>query len=170
MKNKKTMPILALLFLIAATNLAVAEEPTIEYSLNPAEPEKLSTITFTATITTDMNITEVRLIVEECSSQICFTPGFNVSMTEMTSNEYQGQVTLTHDDAVYIKYNVEILANNTWYKDSKTELTLTISSNGENGDNGATNGDTNDDETPGFELITFIIAIAIIALFIRKKR
>ena len=171
MRNKKTILILAMLFLIAASNLAIAVEPIVEYTINPTEPEKLSTITITATITTDINISEVRLIVQECSPQICYSPGFNVSMTQTTSIEYQGQVTLTHDDSTYIKYYVEILAENIWYNNyTINQLTLTIPSTGDTGDNGTNNGDNNDNDTPGFELLTFIIAIAIITLLIRKKR
>jgi len=169
MKNiKRTMVLTA--FLIFSLCISIigtirAVEPTVvEVTLDPEDPAPQSTITFTAVITSEDTLEEMKLIVQECKEGLCYISSFNESMATVDTDTYQASVTLIHDDATYIKYHLEIKSDGTWYKNDLTEFDLKVGS-----DNGNTTpNDT--DKTPGFELIILIIAIGVGFILFRKKR
>ncbi|MBU0498252.1 MAG: hypothetical protein KKC68_07915 [Candidatus Thermoplasmatota archaeon] len=172
MKHQKSISstLLAILTFVCLSVLpfSVTAEPTVmSITLNPTDPNPLETIKFTAVIESDTELDEVRIIVAECTEGICYKDDFNVSMSVNGDGAYIGDVTLTHDDTVYIKYHIEMLSDGMWYATEITEYNLTEKpSNGDNGN--ATNGDG--DNTPGFELISVLLAGAIIALVVGRKR
>ena len=159
MKNiKKTMVLTA--FLIFSLCISIigtirAVEPTVvEVTLDPEDPAPQSTIIFTAVITSEDNIEELRLIVRECKEGLCYTGGFNESMTTVDTDTYQTSVTLIHDGSTYIKYHLEIKSDGTWYKNDITEVDLKL----------------NSDNTSGFEMILLLISIVIGTLVLKRKR
>jgi len=154
---------LVLCFYLSIT--IIAAEPIVEeLIIEPEEPTTLSTITFTAAITSEDDIGEVRLIIEECKLGLCYLSS-NESMDMTENNTYQTQFTLTHADATYIKYHLEVESGGEWFSYDIVETNLTAdtdndSSNGENGGNG----------TPGFEIAIFLLAISIGVLIFKRKR
>lgn len=171
-KNIISMLLAILTFIcLAILPLSVAAEPTVtSVTLDPIDPNPLETIKFTAVIESDTELNEVRIIVAECTAGICYKDDFNVSMSLEEDATYIGDVTLVHDDTVYIKYHIEMFSDGMWYATEITEYNLTAKpNNGDNGDNGnTTNGDGNN--TPGFELISVLLAGVIIALVVGRKR
>ena len=163
--------------LLLTIPLSTADPIVSNITLDPTDPGPTETITFTATIENEEVPTNVYIIVQECNPDICYKDGYNESMALIDTNQYQGQVSLGRDDATYIKYHVEILSNGVWYASDIIPFNLTIEengngdTNGENGDDGTPNGGNGDngDSTPGFELLTFLIA-GVIILSIRRKR
>jgi hypothetical protein len=165
------------LFLIAAGLLTSAEPIVEDITVSPEDPEPLSEVTFIATITSNESLDQVNIIVRECKKvegqELCFVDSFNESMSSF-ENTYRTELTLKHDDATYIKYNLVIKSNGTWYEYDPIQLELSVETgngdgtngNGSNGDNGG-NGD---DGTPGFEIIPFLIAVVIGVLLFRRKR
>lgn len=151
--------ILGLIF----SNIALAE-PTVEnVILSPSEPEPMSVISFTASINTDI-ILSVYLLIEECNEEICFLQSNN-SMTNVGGTDYAGDVSLTHEDATYIKYQFNIETPDGWYKTEKTRVELKVTSDGGNdGD------DNNNNGTPGFEVVTLMTSIFIALFLITRKR
>ena len=167
------------LFLIVAGLLTSAEPIVEDITVSPDEPEPESEVTFIATITSDESLDQVNIIVRECKKvegqELCFVDSFNESMSSF-ENTYRTELTLKHDDATYIKYNLVIKSNGTWYEYEPIQLELSVeptNGNGDgtngNGSNGGNGGD-GDDGTPGFEVIPFLIAIVIGVLLFRRKR
>lgn len=147
-----------------------AAEPMVEdVTIEPEEPTLLSTITFTATITSEDSLEDVRLIVKECSESVCFTPGFNISMDIIDTTTYQAQVTLTHEDAVKIQYYLKIESNGVWYEYDVYEVNLTTEPDDGTSNGDDANGGTGTEETPGFELIPMVVSIFVV-LFLYKRR
>jgi len=156
-----------LLGIFLANVVAVRAELTVdEITLDPAIPAPASTVTFTAKLSGD-TITKVYLIVKECKD-VCYTPGHNESMIEVSSGEYQKEITLTHSDATNIEYWLVVNSNGTWYNfgNDYEQLYLSTPSNGDtgNGDDGS-----GSNQSPGFELLALMFTIGI-ALFVFKRK
>ena len=142
--------------------------------VEPEEPIPESTVTFTVEVMDPSGgaIESVNIIVEECNRDkgICYRPGYNISMTEGEPSQYQGEVTLTHEDATYITYWAEILHEGTWNTHDKTELNLSLDQgNGGNGNGTPGNGD-NGNQSPGYEILLFLVALGVSFVILRKKR
>ena len=155
---------MAIFGLCLLTNNVLAET-IINIDIEPDEPEPASQITITADISSEKDINKVYIEIQECKEDLCFQKE-NITMTKVNSN-YQKNYQLQKDEATYFKYSIAILfTDGTWYNQTeKTEITLKPASN-----NGGTNdGDGEDKNTPGFELILLITAISLLIL-IRKKR
>jgi len=146
-----------------ASSFIVIAEPTYEITLDPSGPAPLATITFTAEISSDDTISEVYLVVKECRDDICYIDGFNESMSEITSGQYEKEITLTHSDANNIEYWLVINSNGTWY-DYQTDFEQKDLKETANGGNGDSN------KTPGFEMTVFIVSIALLLIIFKKKR
>ena len=159
--------------LLIAGGLLTAAQPTIEeITVSPDEPEPKSEVTFIATITSEESLDQVNIIVRECrkveGQELCFVDSFNESMS-FFENTYRTVLTLKHDNATYIKYNLVIESNGTWYEYDPIKLDLTVEPT--NGDgNGDGNNGNGDNGTPGFEVIPFLIAVVIGVLLFRRKR
>ena len=83
------------------------------------------------------------------------------------TDTYEATVTLIKDDATYIKYHIEIESDNAWYKYDVTDFYLkNETSNGGNGNgtNGNNNNGNGNDESPGFELVTLLIAMSLVGV------
>jgi hypothetical protein len=169
MKNEQKIIVfvaLAVMFFFG-TSIGVAVAPTIEeITLSPPDPTPQSTIIFSVDISGN-NISSVRLWLQECNNTICFIPVQNVSMAfDSSSDKYETQITLARPETTYIDYNVQVNYIGGFIKSTTTKLYLAENSNGDqNGGNGNT-----DKKTPGFELVSFIVAAGLAVLLLRRKR
>jgi hypothetical protein len=163
---KKTMKIVFLMMLVASLfliNIGTAADPVI--TTEPEEIVKQSTFTFMAEI--DDNIESVWLFCQECDENtgICFPDTVqNLSMT-FQDGKYQTPVTVTHERATYFKYTINVETDEGWiaYLED-TEIDFVEPQNGDG------NGDEDDNGSPGFELITILIAIIIGVILLKRKR
>ena len=172
---KKLMPIIIAATLFVLTFSIVSAAPTVQ--LNPAQPEPLGTVTFTATISDVENIEKVTIRVQECGNEpdigyICYTDEFNETMTESSENTYTASITLDHENAIELKYQLHYLTDQGWTSFPDEDLiTVELDTSGQtNGDNNGDNGDSGSD-TPGFELIGLVLSVIFISLIMyRRKR
>ena len=162
--RKKTILTFLVLFgiLLSWTGLA-AGESSVE--IHPENPKPQSTVTFNATIVDD-TVSAVHVIVKECTPRLCFLPK-NVTMTSSDTNRYQAEVMLTHDDATYITYHLDIESDGTWYTYPDEDFLINLS--GEPDGNHPNGGDATN-ETPGFELGPIFVTILFAILVLRRKR
>jgi hypothetical protein len=155
---KKSLMIGVLLLGMCVVNaIAVgAAEPTI--TVDPESPTPASEVTFSVE-TSDDNVLEVWLIVQECKgSDFCYTPQ-NVSAEQITDTEYEAKVTLQYGDSTYINYYANIKSESGWEQTESVKLYLSTPSNGD---------DTN--STPGFEGILLLLSLAIVIFLVRGKK
>jgi len=171
--TKKMMPlfITGLFFAMAIT--VVSAEPTIE--LNPAQPKPLDTVTFTANIPDVENIQQVTIRVQECGNEpgigyICYTDEFNQTLTETSTDTYSGSVTLTHENAIELKYQLNYQTSEGWmsYPDDLVKVEYDLSGEPDNTDNG--DSSDNDADTPGFEVLGLFISVIFISLILYSRK
>jgi hypothetical protein len=143
--------------LLCLISVLIKADPVVEdITLDPVQPSPGATVTFTADVSGDQ-INGVHLIILECKGvDLCF-PRSNYSMDEIETGKYQKSITLKKSEATYIQYFLEINQGGTWYSfESEIEKTnLKIDE---------------EDSTPGFELLVFIISLIILIFIIKKKR
>jgi hypothetical protein len=159
--------IIATLLLFSTFSVA---DPVLEnVIIEPDEITVKSDVTVTASFDWD-NITDVILYIEECSSiqQSCFIT-HSEKMSTINNSEFTATIPLTIDKTTYITYYFDVVADGQTYQLINLS-SWTVNLNLDN-DNTNQNGDeaTNDDGTPGFEILIFFIAI-ISALIIYRKR
>jgi len=159
--------VILLLGLYLSTLSVSAEIATVDQvTINPEEPELLSTVNFTADITGD-DISTVNLIVGECDdvTGVCYKY-HRVTMTKLPTGEYQAEVTLASSKATYI-YCEFLITNSSGFseqiKDDSWKFNLSIEADGTNG-----GADTN--ESPGFELVLMLVSIVVVVFLIYRKR
>lgn len=109
--------LMIILIFLLSTSPTINATPTVE--VNPSEPQPLATVTFTVTIPNVDDIQQVTIRVQECGNEpnigyICYTDEFNEILSESASNTYTGSVTLAHENAIEIKYQVNYLTTNGW--------------------------------------------------------
>ena len=148
--------ILTMNFLIINT----IADPVTNIAVIPDEPEPLSTVTITVNMINDDIIEQVYLKIKECSNDICFSIE-NISM-ELDGEKYSIDYKLTHSDATFFTYWLNIKSEGSWYETEHIDVYLKIEA--ENGDNDGNKG------IPGFEIIIFIAALFITYIVIKKKR
>lgn len=168
MKNKIRKVLSASIFMLgisfAFAGMCAGDEPNVvDIKLEPEEPTPGSAITFTLEISSQDDPIDVRILVDECKEDFCFAGGFNESMDMIESGVYQAKITLSRTETTYIQYHVEIQMEEGWYAYDTSELNLKIDTDNGDGQNGG-NG------TPGFEILTFLIAVSIGVLILRRKR
>ena len=165
-----------LIFGMLFTILVFSTCAEVNVELDPEKPKPLGTITFKAKILDAADVEKVFLIVEECGNEpdfgyICYTDKFNETMAESSNNNYTTTITLRHENAIEIKYQIKYLNQEGWvtYPDNNEliELDLDTSNQTDNGQNQDTND--NGSDTPGFEVATIIIVFTIILLINRKR-
>ncbi len=152
-------------FLLTVNIIALAEPVVGDIILTPRNPALQSEVTFSVDIDGD-GISSVRIVVSECNKElgVCHAPPQNVSMKKIDDNSYEAKVTLKHDDVTSITYYVLIKSDSKWIKQDEYTTALSINS----GDSDSNKNGSND--TPGFEIIVFLIAILFVAsLFKRVK-
>jgi len=172
MKYYKKIILYAIILIFTMNFLVIntIAEPVINVTVIPDEPEPLSTVSFTANITSEETVDEVYVKIHECTPTICFFIK-NLSM-EFDGDEYSVDFTLEHSDATYFNYSLEIKSGDSWYRTEETSVTLKIEASNENDNNGNT-GETEEDNNggiPGFEILIFMIAVFITLIFFRRKR
>lgn len=171
----KIIPLAIIGLLLIGIPSVLGADPTVE--LNPTEPEPLESVTFTVTIADEDSIEQVSLRVQECGNEpnigyICYTDGVNETMTQSAASSYTATITLKHENAIELKYQVGYLTEDgwTWYPEGsdmvKVELDISGQSSGNNND-----GSDTDSGTPGFEFVGLIISVIFISLIVyRRKR
>jgi len=174
MKNKTRRGITILMLILqvfAACSITGSAEPTVEIS--PQHPKPQDTITFNATISNFKNIEKVVIIVEECGNEpglgyICYTDGFNKTMSATNNDAYNATITLKHKNAIELKYRLGYLTDNGWRweppsDENMVKVELDTSS-------GSTNDNDKSSESPGFEIILVLSTIFILLILYRRKR
>ena len=162
-----TIVIIGLLMLIPEAVLA--DDPVVDVTVDPEEPEVESTVSFSADITSDNTIEEVYLRIKECTDSICY-PLKNVSM-DGSGSIYSLDYNLEYSDATYFDYWLEIKTDDSWFKTDSARIYMK-----EKPDNNGNNGDTTvveedkDKSIPGFELLTLFIALIISLILCKRKR
>jgi len=149
---------MVILGMITLSTLATAgNDPVIQdIDYTPNNPNALSTITFTATVTGD-NPT-VHVFVEECRDDLCYADVQNVTMEKTSTIQYEREITLKHADANIIHYQIIVEDQGMWYKSSLEAVSL----------EGKETDDGND--TPGFEGILMIVSIVVIGIIAHIKK
>ena len=152
-------------FLLTVNIIALAEPVVGDVTLDPSNPAPQSDVTFSVDIDGD-SISSVRLIISECNKEIgvCHAPPQNVSMKKIDDNYYEAKVTLKHDDVTSITYHVVIKSDDKWIKYDEYTTVLSINS----GDSDSNKNGSND--TPGFEIIVFLIAIYLVISLYKKVK
>ena len=165
MKNINRKIIITMIVMIglfmSSVNVLAATEATIE--IDPETPKRKETVSFTVDITSDETIQEVTLIVQECNANMCFEK--NYITLDKSGDVYTGDFTLTRTDTIYMQYWLEIETNTGTNETDTIKVYLDTSST-----NGGTNGDSDDNGSPGFELFTILIAIVIGVILVKRKR
>jgi hypothetical protein len=149
-------------------NTNVLADPTVDsVTTDPPNPKQQSTITVTAKVTGD-DVQSVVLWIGECSSAdgICFI-WEDYEMSLNPDGEWEKTATLkdTSGRADYISYKFDIDDGGTIYNldtidDWEIDLTIESGNGGDDDDNGS----------PGFEILTFIVAIGVALILIKRKR
>jgi len=166
MKKERTfIPIIVIISIVGtiAGSVVAAGVTFGTITVTPSEPAALSTVTISVPISGEAP-SEVRVTVEECNGRtgVCYSDKQNVSMPLISSSIYRTDVTLKHSDATYITCQVLAKISGTWESSSKKNVTLSVNTNGNNGDD--------DKNIPGFEVGVFLIAIGVSLMAIGRKR
>ena len=167
---KKILIATILILGLCVSSASVMAEPVVDDSaIAPEEPERLDTITITATITSDETIDEVNMIIKECvggtDNDYCHLEDTQ-QMTLSGDNEYTCTYELQWPEVTYISYWFEITSNGELYKSDYTNVSLKVDS--DNGD--ANGGGDGGNGSPGFELIPLLIAVFIGVILLKRKR
>ena len=152
----------------------LAETAVDSVSTVPSYPEPLSEVTVTATISGD-DITAVRVYVQECERGFaCYTKNFH-DMEENADGDWEVTADLEDDSGRvdYITYWFYVTVEG-----SDEEIVLSEDSSGEKMEvdldvSGGSNGDdggSSSNGSPGFELITLLVAVGIGFIILRRKR
>jgi len=138
-----------------------------DITLDPKSPPIKSDVTFTVDISGD-SVTSVRLVLNECNKplKICHAPPQNVSLNWKNGDTYEGDITLMWDDVTSITYHLEIEREGKWIE--YDEFVTQLSTGSGNGDGSKDSNDS--DDSPGFEIIIFIIAILSIILAFKRYK
>jgi hypothetical protein len=165
MKNERKFILTIVVVSILGATAVIATGtglPIGTITVSPSAPAALSTVTISVPISGEAP-SEVRVSVEECNGNtgVCYPDIQNVSMPLASSSIYRTDVTLKHSDATYITIKVVAKINGVWQESSQKKVNLSVTPDGNNGD---------DNGTPGFELVVFVIAIGISLILIHRKR
>jgi len=167
MKNITETLLFAFAFLVVSTyaSTGIADPTVVLVTIDPAQPLPLSTLTFTAMLSINETIDDIRLIVQECKEDLCFVHDFNLSMEKLTNDIYQGRCTLIEEEATQIKYHLKIVCNETWYNSNITLLPLAADTKKN------TSQDSYDPiSTPDFEVTLIILSIVSLLFFNHWRR
>ena len=165
MSKRKIIPIIIVISIVGAIASSVAAAGLVTFgtmTITPSEPAALSTITISIPINGEAP-SEVRVTVEECNGNtgVCYPDIQNVSMSLSSEETYEAEVTLKHADATYLTCQVFAKISGAWESSAKKNVDLSESPNGNNGE---------DNKTPGFEAVVFVIAIGISLILMSRSR
>lgn len=137
-----------------------------EINCIPPQPVPLTNVTLLVGINnSSSSIEEIRLIAQEYMDNLSFPDSYNISMNYSYSccmDFYEATIKLTHSNTTKIKCHLEILSNGTWYK-YNTSYFYMFNNSDENIIS------PNDNQTPGFELILVLVAVALVFFWQRKR-
>jgi hypothetical protein len=165
-KRKLLLAVLVFLGLYLTTVSTVSADPVIESVITaPEHPKPLSTFTVIADISGE-NIISVKVTISECTDgppEQCFIGHTNLPMS-LRDGKYEAKVTLTgtQDSIDHVQYMFYINDDGTYY--NLTGRTNLDTGTGNGGDNGGGNS------SPGFEIISVILAVIIGVAIYKKKR
>lgn len=167
MKNQKKFILIAIMLSVFGAAVCSAGTAGVTFgniNISPSSPAALSTITISIEIS-DETPSEVRVTVEECNGHtgVCYPDIQNVSLSLLSAGNYETDVTLKHADATYITCQVVAKISGTWESSARKNFTLSENTNGNTDGNG-------DNNTPGFEVILFVIAVGVSLIVIGRKR
>jgi hypothetical protein len=170
MKNDRKFVLIVIVLSALGTTFVSATTTGLtfgEITLSPPAPIALSTVSLTLSISGDTP-SEVYIMVQECNggTGICYPDKSNVTMSETTTNHYEGIVTLKHADATYITCIAYAKTTSGW--NHSTEKKVYLSENTSDGNQ--TDGENNNGKSPGFEVIVFVAAIGISVILLARKR
>lgn len=156
------------------SSAGVIADPVVEnITTDPTSPAPLSDITVTVNITGE-NISSVDLMISECDETVCFIyNAYPMSKTE--SGDWTAEATLQDDSArsTHIEYRFDVNDSGVPYTltDENWRVDLATENGDQNGDGGTTNnGDSNGNGSPGFEIISLLVAVSIGLLLLKRKR
>jgi hypothetical protein len=163
-KTQKMMTTLLVLLGLTLSAAGVVQAIDATMEIDPAEPTKKSTVTFTATLDDDTDVTTVTLEMQECNANtgICHTQE-TYTMSRKSSGVYEKTVTLQYDDTTYIQYNLEAetsTGTETLLDKETVDLKVDTSNGGGNGGNGS----------PGFEAIGVFLGLALLIGITYRRR
>ena len=150
--------LLCLFLFLSIVNIASAANPNVgEIKLVPANPAPKSDVTISTDVTGG-DVTKVRLIINECNKEtgICHLPR-NISMSKKSGNTYEAQVTLEWQDVTSITYHIRVESDGKWFEFGEHTTKLSTGSNDSN-------------NSPGFELFIFLIAIIGVIFYIKRYK
>ena len=165
--------ILLLIFILNSASFVALGDPVVnEITVDPENPDSISTFTVTANISGE-NISKVNLTITGCSDTQCFADLMQKVEMDLTPHgKFQAEISFNDpkEKANNIKYEFEItIKDGTEYRLNdpswKTYINLDTNEN-----NGVTDNQTDDNNTPGFELSFVLIALFISFLIYYKKR
>ena len=162
----KKILIATMVFLsLCITSVNAIAAPVVEdVTVAPEEPTRKSTITITATITSENVIDGVKLNIKECSESYCHQAD-TLDMS-LVNDKYQIEYSLKWSDAVYFNYTFIISSGGEEFPTDENQVFLKLDSG-----NGDTNGNGNGGKgSPGFELILLLIAVFIGVILLKRKR
>jgi len=160
--NNKILAIfaIALIGFIVLSTISIAD---VTVDIIPEKPSPEGTVEITTQVT-DENVIAVYLLLQECNGNtgICYSTD-NITMTRI-DNVFTSSITLTHDDATYLQYTIVVQTDQGWTEYHKeTKVYYEISS--------PNNGNTDPDDSPGFEFAALALSIMFISLILyRRKR
>ena len=146
------------MFLLNLGTIAIGDPIVGEIILNPEKPKMQSDVTFTVDISGD-SISSVRLVINECNKDtgICHISR-NISMSKKSGDTYEAKIMLEWDDVNSIKYQISLESDGKWIQYEEHTTYLALDSDG--------SSDSND--SPGFEIMVFLIAIIGVVLLFKK--
>lgn len=159
MKNIRII-LAGFLFFILIFSMNVNATTVDDITISPTKPLLKGSITLTATISDVDQGDAVTLYIKECDGEtgLCDEP-FTQEMTKSADDTYTADVDLKFKSATYLDYWFEI--GGTEYKDGSYRVQYDT--------NNQNNDGSEDSQTPGFELLFVLLAIAFV-LFIGRKR
>ena len=170
----KVLAALNFLFIFNLIGFVVSADPVVNnLTIYPETIDSTSTFTVSVNISGE-DISIVNLTISGCNEDVCFTDlTQNIEMNLNSQGEYEAQISFSDPDekANIIKYLFEItLEDGTEYRFSDPSWKTYINVNQNIDGNGETTQKTDDNNTPGFDLIFVLLALFISFLVYYKKR
>ncbi len=169
--KKTTMLFVNLIILGFCFSTVTAELSVENITIDPNEPTEFSDVTITCIINDLDEEDDVYLWLEECNENIgiCDPETINISMSETSNqNEYSATATLKFDGATYFTYRFIVNDNGEWTT-IKDDDNYHVDLSEKSTDNG-TNGGSDNNDSPGFEIAILIAAIFTVIMIYKKKR
>lgn len=143
-----------------------------EISFNPKNPTEKSSVTVTVSVFNLSDNDEIYLYIKECDGYTGVCDNYrNFSLTKIgQSNDYTADIDLSFNGATYFDYWFEVYYNGELIRDpAGFETYGPVEYEQGNGDT-SNGGGSQDNGTPGFELVIMLLAIIIGIYWFKRKR